>query len=95
MIEAMGPAGLKGAAIYSAATVLGLESLPAGVAGLLIGKDISTHEFFANKQRVHKKLQTLLSRIGEIVRENKQTYSLKAKVSELLRLRMFKRKGLL
>jgi len=44
MIQAMGPAAIKGAGIYAAATVLGVAFLPAGVAGVLLGTDSGIEE---------------------------------------------------
>jgi hypothetical protein len=80
MLEAMGPAGLKSAAIYGAATILGVGFLPAGIAGILIGDDSSTVEYAVGRERAYKEVAGLLKRIGEITGEDRPAYSIKAKV---------------
>ena len=80
MLEAMGPAGLKSAAIYGAATILGVGFLPAGIAGVLLSSDSSTVEYAVNRERAYKEAAGLLTKIGEITKENKDAYSIRAKV---------------
>jgi len=80
MLEAMGPAGLKGAAIYGAATVLGVAFLPAGVVGVLVGKDSSISEFKSSREQAYKKVIGLIKDIGSITKEDKNAYLIEAKV---------------
>ncbi|MFH1578439.1 MAG: hypothetical protein ABIC18_05150 [Candidatus Omnitrophota bacterium] len=80
MLEAMGPAGMKGAAIYGAATVLGVAFLPAGIAGILIGEDSSTFEYRANIDQAYKKVLGLIKDIGEVSKEDKDAHLIKANV---------------
>lgn len=80
MLEAMGPAGLKSAAIYGVATILGVGFLPAGIAGVLIGNDSSTVEYAVSRERAYKEIAGLLKRIGKITKEDRHAYSIRAKV---------------
>lgn len=81
MMEAMGPTALKSAGMYTAATVLGVGFLPAGVAGVLIGKDSAEQEFSVSGDKVYKTVLKLVGEIGEMVSENKDKQLIKAKVS--------------
>lgn len=80
MVEAMGPVGMKGAAIYGAATILGVGFLPAGIAGVLIGKDSSIAEYEVSRSKAYNETVGLIKKIGEIVKEERDAYSIKAKV---------------
>ncbi|UCD15944.1 MAG: hypothetical protein JSV34_02525 [Candidatus Omnitrophota bacterium] len=80
MLESIGPAGLKGAAVYSAPALLGVGLLPAGVAGVLASKDSSIAEYRVSREAAYKKVGKLIKRIGGNVQEDKKDYLIKAKV---------------
>lgn len=80
MVQAMGPAGIKGAAIYSAATVLGAAFLPAGVVGVLAGNDSSTAEYAIGYDRVYDASLSIVNEIGELISEDRASGVIKAKV---------------
>jgi len=80
MLDAMGPTGLKGAAIYSAASLVGAGFLPAGIAAAFIGSDKSVSEYRVGTGRSFDEALKLIQNIGEIIEENKEAYSIKAKV---------------
>ena len=80
MVEAMGPTAMRGAAIYSAATILGVGFLPAGVIGALIGKDSGTADFDVDFERAFKAAGEVARKIGKNVTEDKKAGLIKAKV---------------
>lgn len=80
MLEAMGPASLKGAGIYGAATLLGAGFLPVGIAAILISKDTSVSEYKTNPDKVYGKILELIQKIGEITKEDKEGRTISAKV---------------
>lgn len=53
IVEAMKPTAIKGAAIYSTATILGAGFLPAGVAGVLLGKDEAVDYFHVSLEKAY------------------------------------------
>lgn len=80
MLEAMGPAGLKGAGIYGAATLLGVGFLPAGIAAVLISKDTSISEYRTPANKAYKKILKLIQEIGKVTKEDKKNYTISGKV---------------
>ena len=54
LVEAMKPTAIRGAAVYGAATVLGVAFLPAGIAATLIGEDSSKAEFNSSSDNVYR-----------------------------------------
>ena len=81
MVTAMGPTALKGAAIYGAAAILGVGFLPAGVAGVLLGKDDSTAEYSVSFDKVYAAARKLLEDTGRIEQEIEGSGILKGKSS--------------
>ena len=81
MVEAMGPTALRGAAIYSAATILGVGFLPAGIIGTLVGKDSGIEEFSVDFEKVYKISLETIQKIGQINKEDRNTGMIKAKVN--------------
>lgn len=79
-LEAMGPTGIKAAGIYAAATVLGVAFLPAGVAGLMIGKDSGTSEYNADLSTVFAATKEVLKKRGTITAEDAGAGTISAKV---------------
>ena len=80
MVQAMGPAGIKGAAIYGAATVLGAAFLPAGVVGVLVGKDSSTAEYSIGYDELYDVSLGVINEAGELKSEDRVKGVIKAKV---------------
>lgn len=70
MVQAMGPTAIKSAAVYGAATVLGVAFLPAGVAGILIGKDSATETWSASVDKVYRMAVDVIKRIGKLKNED-------------------------
>lgn len=80
MIQAMGPAGVKSAAIYGAATVLGAAFLPAGAVGILVANDSSVAEYVHKYDTIYKVSLDLIKEIGEVKSEDSGAGVIKAKV---------------
>ncbi|MDD3374719.1 MAG: hypothetical protein PHY73_03220 [Candidatus Omnitrophica bacterium] len=80
MLDAMGPIGLKSAAIYGAATALGVAFLPAGIAGILIGEDSVVGIYKSSPDKVFDKALELLQKIGTIKKSNTQRKTITANV---------------
>ena len=64
MINALGPAGLQSAGVYAASTLLGVGFLPAGVAGVLLGKDDAVQEFSQPVEKVFAQAVSLFQETG-------------------------------
>lgn len=71
MVQAMGPTAIKSAAVYGAATVLGVAFLPAGVAGILIGKDSAVETWSESTDRIYRTSLEVINKIGKLKDENK------------------------
>jgi len=80
LVQAMGPTALKSAGLYAAATVLGIGFLPAGVAGIMLGKDSAVETFPVSFQTAYDKTKQFLSQQGEIVNEDPGQGRLQAKI---------------
>lgn len=80
LLEAIGPTGIKAAGIYAAATVLGVAFLPAGVAGLMIGKDSGTAEYNAGLSKVFEVTKEVIKKRGTITAENVSEGTIRARV---------------
>ncbi len=74
---------IKGAAIYTAAAVLGAGLLPVGVAATLIGKDSAEEVFEVPFEKAYTVSLQMLKEIGKVQRENKTKGEIKAKVEGL------------
>jgi hypothetical protein len=81
MLQAMGPATIQGAAIYGAATVLGVAFLPAGAVGVLVGNDSSIAEYEISYEKLYDISLALLKEIGELKSEDRASGVIKAKVN--------------
>ena len=81
LTESMKGAGIKGAGIYGAASILGVAFLPAGVAGVLAGKDSSQVEFSVDFDTVFKTSLEVMQQMGKVKKEDKGNGVIKGKVS--------------
>ena len=81
MVQAMGPAAIKGAKIYGAATVLGAAFLPAGVVGVLVGKDSSTAEYKIDYDELYDVSLSVINEVGELKSDDRVGGVIKAKVN--------------
>jgi hypothetical protein len=70
MLEAMGPTAIKSAGLTAAASVLGVAFLPAGVAGVLMGKDSSTADFSASPDQVYAAALDVAKKMGQVSKED-------------------------
>jgi len=80
MVQAMGPTALRSAGIYGAASILGVAFLPAGVAGVLLGKDSGAQEFEVSFEKAYNAVKEAVQVRGEIVVEDQAKGFIKAKV---------------
>jgi len=80
LTEAMKPAAIKGAGIYGAATVLGVAFLPAGIAGVLVGKDDAKAEYNVGFDKGYAVILDVLKNNGDVVKEDKGAGLIKAKI---------------
>jgi len=80
MVQAMGPTALRSAGIYGAASVLGVAFLPAGVAGVLLGKDSGAQEYEVSFEKAYNTAKEAVQIRGEIITEDKAKGFIKAKV---------------
>ena len=80
LVQAMSGTTLRSAAIYGAATVLGVAFLPAGVAGVLLANDSGTKEYKAGMDQVYDALVVILNKSGQVESSNKERGQIKAKV---------------
>ncbi len=80
LVQGMGPAAIKGAAIYGAAAVLGVAFLPAGAVAMLVGKDSAQGEYEKNYDEVFNVALHVMKEKGEVLREDKVEGSIKGKV---------------
>ena len=81
LVQAMGPTALHNAAIYGAATFLGVGFLPAGIAGVILAEDSGTAEFNVNTDKAYHVAVAILKKSGEVTQENKAAGTLKGKVN--------------
>jgi len=81
LTEAMKGAGIKGAAIYGAASILGVAFLPAGVVGVLAGKDSSQAEFSVDFDTVFSTSLEVVQQMGKVKKEDKGNGVIKGNVS--------------
>ncbi|MBF0386107.1 MAG: hypothetical protein HQL27_09615 [Candidatus Omnitrophica bacterium] len=82
MVEAMGPAGIKGAAIYAAATVLGVGFLPVGIVAVLVSKDTVSQELDVNYEKVYESANASIQYLGEFISEVKDKGIIKCKIAK-------------
>ena len=80
MFQAMAPTAIQSAAMYAAATVLGVGFLPAGIVGMIVAKDDSAVEFKHSFDKVYSAALKFLQEQGEIKSEDKASGMIKAKV---------------
>jgi len=81
LIEAMRPTALKSAGIYAAATVLSVGFLPAGVVGVLVGKDDVTTDFKSQSGKVYNVALETVKKNGQVTSEDKNAGFIQAKVN--------------
>jgi len=81
LTEAMGPTAIKGAAIYGAATVLGVGLLPVGAAVVVFGDDDAATEFSKSFEDVFSAVQETMTQMGKISKEDKEKGLIKGKAS--------------
>ncbi len=80
MVQAMGPTAIKSAKIYAAATILGVGFLPAGIVGVLVGKDDAKVEYKKSFDKVYATCLDLIKAKGELKSENKAAGTIKGKM---------------
>ncbi len=80
LVQAMGPAAIKGAKIYAASALLGAGFLPVGVAGVLLGETGDTAEYNADFNKTFKAVLTVVQQMGDIKTEDSTSGVIKAKV---------------
>ena len=80
MTSAMGPTAIKGAKIYAATALLGVGFLPAGVAGVLIGKDSGSAEFDVGFNTAFDVAVQVVTDMGRMKSSDKGKGVVKAKV---------------
>jgi hypothetical protein len=81
LVQAMGPTALKNAAVYGAASALGVAFLPVGIAGIILGKDSAVQEFDVSFDKAYNAALAVLKKAGEVTKENKQSGSIKGKTN--------------
>src|SRR3989338_8074564 len=81
LIQGMGPTALRNAAIYSAATILGVGFLPAGIACIILGEDSGLADFNVSFDKAYNTAIEVLKASGQVVKEDKEKGSIKGKVS--------------
>jgi len=79
-MEAMGPTALKSAALYGAATMLGVALLPVGAAAVLMADDDSVVQLPQSIDTVFGASLEVLNRMGQVTRQDKSQGAIKAKV---------------
>ena len=81
LVQALGPSMVEGAKLYATAAILGVGFLPAGVAGVLLGKDNVSQEFTDNLDTVYKTaLMVIKQQRGETKTEDKAKSSIRARM---------------
>jgi hypothetical protein len=80
MVEAMGPTAIEDAALYGAATVLGVAFLPVGVAGVLIGKDSGFADFNTDYENAYQIALETVKQMGKLSREDMAKGIIKADI---------------
>jgi len=80
MMESLGPTAIKSAALYGAATVLGVAFLPAGIAGVMIGKDSGNQVFNADLTKVYQAALTAVQKRGKVEKEAQDKGLIKAAI---------------
>ena len=78
-LQALGPTAFKSAGIYAAAAIVGVGFLPAGVAGILIGKDEVLAEYGIRYDKAFEVVRNLMEKIGQIKKEDKSGHLIEAK----------------
>lgn len=81
MAAALSKTAIKSAGVYAAATILGVGFLPAGVAGVLLGKADSVAEYSQSFDKVYDAGMKLIQKIGELKSEDKNSGTIKGKIS--------------
>jgi hypothetical protein len=81
LTEAMKPTAIRGAAVYGAASVLGVAFLPAGIASMFIGKDSSEDNFKVDYDKAYNASLNTVRQMGQVTKENNATGFIEGKVS--------------
>ncbi len=80
LVAGLKSTAIKGAAIYGAASVLGVAFLPAGVAGVLLGNDSASNDFALKIDEVFKVTLETIKEMGSVSKEDSVKGLIKAKV---------------
>ncbi len=80
LVQGMGPAAIKGAAVYTAAAVFGVGLMPVGAIAALVSKDHARQAFHQSSEQVYKASLNLLQDIGYVVSEDQQQHIIKGKI---------------
>ncbi len=81
IVQGIAPTAIKSAAVYAAASFLGLSFFPASVVGALIGKDSAVSEFDHPYNKVYETVLMMIKKGGQIKTENQSTGIIKAKIN--------------
>lgn len=81
MVQGMGPAAIKGAAVYGAATILGVGFLPVGVAAAFMGKADAAAEYNVSYSKAYDIILKFLQETSDIKSEDKTAGVIKSKKS--------------
>ncbi|MCB9747523.1 MAG: hypothetical protein H6755_03850 [Candidatus Omnitrophica bacterium] len=81
LINAMGPTAIRSAGIYAAGALMGVGFLPAGVFGVIVGKDNATAEFDMKYRKVFKEVERIFQEIGSIKKIDHERKAISAKIN--------------
>lgn len=81
LVEAMGPTALKNAAIYTAASALGVAFLPVGIAGVIMADDSGSADYDVNTDKAYSAALAVMRKAGQVTKENKEQGVIKGKVN--------------
>ncbi|MCM8763097.1 MAG: hypothetical protein NC936_05775 [Candidatus Omnitrophica bacterium] len=70
LVSSLQAAGIKGAAIYGAATLAGVAALPVGLGVVLLGKDYAQQDFRVSWDKLFKVSKDILMKRGKVSRED-------------------------
>ena len=81
LVQAMAPTAIHSAKMYAAATILGVGFLPAGVIGVMVGKDSASGEFKLGLDRVYSEALKVIKQMGEVKSEDRGSGIIQGKVN--------------
>lgn len=82
LVEAMGPTAIRSAGLYSAASILGVGFLPAGIVGVLIGKDSGINEFNVSFEAAYKTALSIVQEKGKVTKQDQNAGFIQATVDK-------------